>query len=54
VTFKNAEDLTNKIDDIYARLDEDESGGLAFREFKEGVKQFSRHKLQITNRKSPL
>ena len=29
------------------RLDEDESGGLAYNEFKEGVKQFSRHKLLL-------
>jgi len=43
VTFKNEDDLTSKIDDIYARLDEDESGGLTFREFRMGLKQFSSH-----------
>ena len=43
MTFKNADDLTSKIDDIYARLDEDESGGLTFKEFRMGLKQFSSH-----------
>jgi hypothetical protein len=30
VTFDDAEDLRKKIDDIYRRLDDDDSGGLNF------------------------
>ena len=41
MTFEDEEDLTSMIDDIYMRLDEDESGGLNFEEFRQGVKQLS-------------
>ena len=41
VTFEDDEDLASKIDDMYLRLDEDESGGLNFEEFRLGVKQLS-------------
>ena len=41
VTFEDDEDLARKIDDMYSRLDEDESGGLNFEEFQQGVKQLS-------------
>ena len=38
VTFEDTEDLMNKIDDIYLRLDEDDSGGLVFEEFRARLK----------------
>ena len=42
-TFEDEVDLTSRIDDIYSKLDEDESGGLAFEEFREGVKWLSKN-----------
>ncbi len=38
VTFEDTEDLMNKIDEIYLRLDEDDSGGLVIEEFRAGLK----------------
>jgi voltage-gated sodium channel len=38
VTFEDTEDLMNKIDEIYLRLDEDDSGVLVFEEFRAGLK----------------
>jgi voltage-gated sodium channel len=38
VTFEDTEDLMNKIDEIYLRLDEDDSGGLVFEELRAGLK----------------
>jgi voltage-gated sodium channel len=42
-TFEDEADLTSRIDEIYSKLDEDESGGLAFEEFREGVKWLSKN-----------
>jgi len=42
LTFEDEADLTCRIDEIYSKLDEDESGGLAFEEFREGVKWLSK------------
>ena len=42
-TFEDEADLTSRIDNMYSRLDEDESGGLAFVEFREGVKLLSKN-----------
>ena len=38
VTFDDTEDCTNKMDEIYQRLDDDDSGGLVFEEFCAGLK----------------
>jgi voltage-gated sodium channel len=42
-TFEDEADLTSRINDIYSKLDEDESEGLAFEEFQEGVKFLSKN-----------
>ena len=42
LTFEDEADLTSRIDEIYSKLDEDGSGGLAFEEFREGVKWLSK------------
>jgi hypothetical protein len=39
VDYQDAKDLLDKTDAIYDRLDEDESGGLTFEEFKAGLKR---------------
>ena len=41
LTFEDEADLTSRIDEIYSKLDEDESEGLAFEEFRDGVKWLS-------------
>ncbi len=38
VTFEDTEDLMSKMDEIYLRLDEDDSGCLVFEEFRAGLK----------------
>jgi methyl-accepting chemotaxis protein len=43
LTFEDEADLTCRIDEIYSKLDEDGSGGLAFEEFREGVKWLSKN-----------
>ena len=39
ITFEDNDDLQQKIDTIYSKLDEDGSGGLNFLEFQIGVKE---------------
>jgi len=39
VNYQDSQDLLDKTDAIYDRLDEDESGGLTFEEFKAGLKK---------------
>ena len=38
VTFDDEEDLDDKIDGIFSKLDEDSSGGLCYEEFRQGLK----------------
>lgn len=38
VAFNDTEDFPNKMDEIYQRLDDDDSSGLVFEEFCAGLK----------------
>lgn len=42
LTFEDEDDLDHKIDSIFQRLDEDESGGLNFEEFRSNIKQIDK------------
>ena len=47
LSFEDEDALEAKIADIYGLLDEDESGGLNFEEFRDGVKRLS-DKIHLT------
>ena len=42
LTFEDEDDLDNKINEIFDKLDEDESGGLNFEEFRNNIKQIDK------------
>jgi len=47
LTFEDEADLVAKIDSIYLKMDEDESGGLNFEEFQSGLKHLE-HAIHLT------
>ena len=48
ITFEDEEDLTIRIDGIYQQLDRDDSEGLTFEEFRDGVRLLSSNNVHLT------
>ena len=48
ITFEDEEDLTVRIDGIYQQLDRDDSEGLTFEEFRDGVRMLSSNSVHLT------